>query len=71
MLWITIFAFGSLAASVFIKRTMVYIAVLCSWAAVIFAPQAADISGYLKLVAVAVCVFAIQSILRIRKEGEI
>lgn len=71
MLWITIFCFGTLAASIFLKKLMIYIAMICAWAAVIFHPVAADLPGYLKLVALAVCVFGIQNILRIRRDGEI
>lgn len=69
MLWITIFCFGTLAASVFIKHFLVYVAIICCWSAVIFWPGS-EFPDYLKIAALSIICFSIWSIFRIWRRGD-
>jgi hypothetical protein len=71
MLWITIFSLSTLAACVFLKNLMIYIALICSWAALIFHPAAADIPDYIKMTALAVCIFGIRGIMKLKRSDDI
>jgi len=69
MIWITIFAFGLLAASVFLKHLLIYVALIAAWLAVIFYPNA-SFPDYLQLAAIAVVFFGVHSIYKLRQGGD-
>ena len=69
MLWITIFCFGLLAASVFLKHLLIYIALIAAWLAVIFYPGN-TFPDYLQLAALAVVFFGVHSIYKLKQGGD-
>lgn len=71
MLWLTVIALGLLAACVFLKHLLIYVALICAWAGVIFWTGPSDFPGYIKLAAVAVAAFGIMSIFKLRNRSEL
>lgn len=68
---IIVFCFGMLAASVFLKHLLIYIALCCAWLAVIFYPAVPEFPGYLQLTALAVVFFGVFSINKLRQGGDL
>lgn len=70
MIWLLACGFGFLAASVFLKHIMIYIALVVCWAGVIYYGESA-VPDYIRLAGVAVVIFGIMSIYKLRQGGEL
>jgi hypothetical protein len=69
MIWLIACGFGFLAASVFLKNIMIYIALIVTWAGVIYYGES-SIPDYIRLAGVAVVIFGIISIYNLKKGGD-
>ena len=70
MIWLIVCGFGFLAASIFLKKLMIYIALCVCWTGVIFYQDTA-IPDYIKLAAVAIVVFGLFSIYNLHRTGDL
>jgi hypothetical protein len=68
MIWLIVCGFGFLAASVFMKNLLIYIALCATWLGVIFY-QDTVIPDYIRLAAVAIVFFGVISIMNLNKRG--
>jgi len=69
MIWLIVCGFGFLAASVFLKHIMIYIALIVTWAGVIYYSNS-TIPDYIRVAALAIVIFGIFSIYNLKKGGD-
>jgi hypothetical protein len=70
MIWLLVCGFGFLAASVFLKNIMIYIALIVTWIGIIYYGES-SIPDYIRLAGVAIVLFGIMSIYKLHKGGDL